>query len=111
MIISYELTALCDAPRGLNVSYKEPTVAKLSWTPIQNEQHIITGYGVRVKGPTEDYTIDASANSAKVQVIELTPFTLYTFSVCAKSKMCTGLEATIESETPEAGKVSMICMT
>ena len=101
------------SPGGLSVKYPEqPTIAKLSWTPVPQEKRngVITGYSVKVT------TINSSTKKTvtvieKTDVIDtytevpnLSPFTVYHFCISANTKAGPGPEASISSKTDEGGK-------
>ena len=102
-----------DAPGELKISHSFPTSAQLSWTPVPKDKQndTITGYTVlvRVVGPyslrklKHIQVINAAATSFEVS--DLQPYTTYTFSVSAITKIGTGLAKSVSSTTPEGGEV------
>ena len=99
------------APGELKVSHSLPTLAQLSWTPVlQNDT--ITGYIVQVVVP---YSLSVKkdrikflvmdGNATSFEVSNLKPYTTYTFSVSAVTKIGTGLAKSVSSTTPQAGEV------
>ena len=101
------------APGEFKVSHSLPTSAQLSWTPVPEDKQndTITGYTVtvQVEGPysrrnkKEIPAMDANATSFEVS--NLKPYTRYTFSVSALTKIGTGLAKSVSSITPEGGEV------
>ena len=86
---------------------------EVSWTPIPviEQNGYITGYTVQVMGTDStlirETLVDKDATS--VEITDLTPFSLYHFSVCAKTKEGSGPLASTSSKTPEAGEFSTQC--
>ena len=105
------LHTVSGAPGELKVSHSLPTSAQLSWTPVPEDKQndTITGYTIQVMGPyslgkkEEISVMDATATS--FEVFDLQPYTTYTFSVSAITKIGTGLAKSVSSTTPEGGEV------
>ena len=97
-----------DTPGELKVSHSLPTSAHLSWTPVPEDDTII-GYTVRV---VEPYSLGETkhipvmnATATSFEVSDLKPYTTYTFSVSAITKIGTGLAKSVSSTTPQGGEV------
>ena len=110
-----------DAPGELKVSHSLPTSAQLSWTPVPEDKQngTITGYSVQVARPSS-YSYFYSSSSEKInrveipvmdgnatsyEVSDLQPYTTYSFSVSAITKIGTGLAKSVSSTTPQGGEV------
>ena len=100
-----------DAPGELKVSHSLPTSAKLSWTPVpkHKQNDTITGYTIQVEGPfslgkTKHIPV-MNAAATSFEVSGLQPYTTYTFSVSAVTKVGTGLAKSVSSTTPQGGEV------
>ena len=100
------------APGELTVSYRLPTTAELSWSHLQkNKQNgVIIKYTVKVirDDLPSDMPVELDAATNFIKIIDLRPFTSYTFKVSAVTKAGSGPAATILSTTPEAGKWHII---
>ena len=106
-----------DAPGELKVSHSLPTSAQLSWTPVPEDKQTdtITGYIILVEGPysysyskVKEKRIEfpvMDGNATSFEVSNLKPYTTYTFSVSAITKIGTGLAKSVSSTTPQGGKV------
>ena len=95
-------------PGELHVSHCLPTSAQLSWTPVPEDKQndTITGYTVQVKGPDSTREIPVmDGNATSFEVSDLKPYTTYTFSVSAITKIGTGLAKSVSSTTPEGGEI------
>ena len=98
----------CVVPSELKVSHSLPTSAQLSWTPVPEDKQYdtITGYTVRVEGPSSLKEIPVmNTNATSYEVSDLRPYTTYTFSVCAMTGAGAGPPISISSTTPQGGEV------
>ena len=96
------------APSELKVSHSLPTSAQLSWTPVPKDKQndTITGYTVQVEGPYSlGVTKNMDATATSFEVSDLKPYTRYTFSISAITKIGTGLSKRVFSTTPQGGKI------
>ena len=113
--LSLYYLAPCGSPGGLTVNYVLPaTTAKLSWTPVPTHKQngVITGYTVHVVRADSSSTSRRGipvkkGDATSVEVPNLTPFTLYSFSISAKTRAGSGPVATVSSRTPEDGEVAL----
>ena len=97
-----------DAPGELKVSHSRPTSAQLSWTPIPEDKQndTITGYTVQIEGPDSIQEIPVmDGNATACEVSDLKPYTTYTFSISAVTKVGIGLAKSVSSSTPQGGEV------
>ena len=100
--------AVSDAPSELKISHSLPTSAQFSWTPVPEDKQndTITGYTVQVVRPGSTQEIPVmDGNATSFEVSDLQPYTTYTFSVSAVTKIGTGLAKSIFSTTPQGGEV------
>ena len=107
--------AVSDAPGELKVSHSLPTSAQLSWTPVpEDEQNgTIIGYIVQVERPYSFSRVNKKkigfpvmdGNATSFEVSGLKPYTTYTFSVSAITKIDTGLAKSVSSTTPQGGEI------
>ena len=115
IIMHMHMHAVSDAPGELKVSHSLPTSAQLSWTPVPEDKQngTITGYIVQVEGPYSYSKLKEKkigfpvmdGNATCYEVSNLKPYTTYTFSVSAITKIGTGLAKSISSATPQGGEV------
>jgi hypothetical protein len=111
-ILYAHMYTVSGAPGELKVSHSLPTSAQLSWTPVPEDRQndTITGYSVRVVEPCSIEKQKAmDGNATSYEVSDLRPYTTYTFSVSAITKIGTGLTKKISSTTPEGGEVFTLC--
>ena len=95
-------------PGELFISHSLPTSAQLSWTPVPEDKQndTITGYTVQVEGPDSTREIPVmDGNATSFEVSDLKPYTTYTFSVSAITKIGTGLPKSVSSTTPQGGEI------
>ena len=114
-IIILHMHAVSDAPGELKVSHSLPTSAQLSWTPVPEDKQndTITGYIVQIEGPYSFSRVNKKTigfpvmdgNATSFEVSDLKPYTTYTFSVSAITKIDTGLAKSISSTTPQGGEI------
>ena len=90
------------SPGRLTVNYRLLTKAKLTWKPVPEDKRngVITGYTVRVLGPNHicHSTKEVTADATSTEISQLNPFSLYTFSVYAKTSADTGPPASVRGE-------------
>ena len=83
-------TDVFNHPGELTINHRLPTTAKLSWAQLPGEERhdVLAGYHVQVAGPDSGSRREISIDKADVTSIEisnLNPFTLYHFSISAKT--------------------------
>ena len=98
--------ALEHKPGDMLVNQIRSTSARVCWRPIPIEQQncFITGYTVRMVQPDSNFKREVPAGITSYMVSVLSPFTEYTFEVCAKTKTGPGPAASVKFKTKEDGK-------
>ena len=101
------LLAPSGCPGCLTVKHRSPTIAKLSWTPVPEEElnGVISGYTVQVVGPDHStvHYKKVSIDATSIEIPDLNPFTWYIFEVSVKTNVGSGQAASKQSRTPEGG--------
>ena len=101
------------APCDINITYKRPMSAEVSWTPIPigERNGFILGYVVRVYSDStiaqEILVVGEDANSIGIR--NLNPKTSYTYEISAKTKAGFGPASSITSNYSQGETVYLNC--
>ncbi len=88
-------------PGTLTVTTSTPHTLSLSWEPSSGVNGSITAYTIRVMPTDQEFNV--SGNVTTVEVVGLTPYTVYMVSVSASTSACEGDAVTITNRTAEDG--------